>query len=142
MSDGNGGAGHTPNQLAAFLDEALPPAEMAAIEEALRSDAALAQQVAALCAERDAGVHSLGAIWRRRRLTCPSRERLESYLLGSLGEAESRFIQTHLELVECRLCRANFDDLARRRNEATAATSGRQRKIFQSSLGRLPGVMG
>jgi hypothetical protein len=137
-NDGHSGNAYSGARLAAFLDEALPPAEMAALEDALRSDALLAQQLAMLCAERDAGVHSLGAIWRRRRLTCPSRERLGSYLLGVLDEGESRFIKTHLELVECRPCRANVEDLARQQTEAPAAMTGRQRKYFQSSAGRLP----
>ena len=56
-------------QLEAFLDEALPPERMAAIEEALRTDAELQKRLVAINGRRDAGVHSLGEIWRRNRLS-------------------------------------------------------------------------
>jgi anti-sigma factor RsiW len=66
----------TSAELIAFLDEALPPADMARIEQALRSDTALAGELIALSTDRDGGAHTLGEIWRRGRLTCPSREQL------------------------------------------------------------------
>ena len=70
------------NDLEAFLDESLPAERMAAIEDALRHNEVLQKQVAAINGRRDAGVHSLGEIWRRHRLSCPSREQLGSFLLG------------------------------------------------------------
>ena len=75
-------ADFTNTELEAFLDEALPVERMAAIEDALRKSESLQQQLAAINGRRDAGVHSLGEIWRRHRLSCPSREQLGSYLLG------------------------------------------------------------
>ena len=74
----------TQSDLQAYLDEALAPGEMAAIEVELRNKPELLQQLSAINARRDAGVHSLGEIWRRNRLTCPSREQLGSYLLSVL----------------------------------------------------------
>ena len=56
--------------LEAYLDEALPPEEMARIEQALRDRPELRERLAAINARRDTGVHSLGAIWRRHRLSC------------------------------------------------------------------------
>src|SRR5216110_410233 len=54
-----------PNsELEAYLDEALPIEQMAAIEEALRGSDDLQKRLAAVNGRRDAGVHSLGDIWR------------------------------------------------------------------------------
>ncbi|MEM1304372.1 MAG: hypothetical protein AAGG46_05730, partial [Planctomycetota bacterium] len=124
-----------------FLDEALPPERMAAIEQTLRDgDAGLTAMLADINGRRDAGLHSLGAIWRRRRLTCPTREQLGSYLLGVLSDAETDYIRFHLEEIRCRYCLANLADLQAQQSssEADAATT-RQRKYFQSSVGRLSG---
>ncbi|MEM6654201.1 MAG: hypothetical protein AAF596_00210 [Planctomycetota bacterium] len=131
----------TPAELEAFLDEALPPERMAAIEQTLRDgDAGLTAMLADINGRRDAGLHSLGAIWRRRRLTCPTREQLGSYLLGVLSDAEADYIRFHLEEIRCRYCLANLADLQAQQSssEADAATT-RQRKYFQSSVGRLRG---
>ena len=80
------------SELSAYLDEALPAEAMAAIEAALRNDPQLTAQLVEIIAQRDAGQHSLGDIWRRNRLSCPSREQLGSYLLGIL---ERRRVGVH-----------------------------------------------
>ncbi len=125
------------SELEAYLDEALPADDMARIEKALRKDAALARQLAVLNARRDAGVHSVGGIWRRHRLSCPSREQWGSYLLGALSEETAAYFRFHLETVGCRFCEANLTDLRRQQAEAQEAVQVRRRKYFQSSVGRL-----
>jgi len=127
----------TSTELLGFLDEALSPADMAHIEQALRADPALLQQLAAVNGQRDAGIHSVGEIWRRHRLTCPTREQLGSFLLDVLDDGQARYIRLHLNAVECRYCRANVDDLKRQKSEQAAAADGRRRKYFQSSAGHL-----
>jgi len=127
------------SDLDAYLDEALPPEEMARIEQALRADKELARTLAGVVARRDAGVHSLGAVWRRHRLSCPTRDQLGSYLLDALDEEESAYIDFHVEQVGCRLCRANLLDLENRRREADTTTQARRRRYFQSSAGHLRG---
>ncbi len=130
------------SELSAYLDEALPAEAMAAIESALRGDPQLTAQLVEIIAQRDAGQHSLGDIWRRNRLSCPTREQLGSFVLGILSDEESKFISFHIETTGCRYCRANLEDL---RNQQTAAadrgaaegTSSRRRKYFQSSAGHL-----
>ena len=125
--------------LEAYLDEALPPEQMADIEEALRSSDALRERLKAVSGKRDAGVHSLGAIWRRHRLTCPSREQLGSYLLGVLATDEADFIKFHLDVSRCRLCHANWADLqSEQASTDTQETTGRRKKYFESSVGHLP----
>jgi hypothetical protein len=125
------------SDLEAYLDEALPPEEMARIEKAVRNDRALAGQLASIHAERSAGVHSLGEIWRRHRLSCPARAQLGSYLLGALPEACARYVVFHVEVVGCRYCQANLADLQAQQVEADRAAQVRRRKYLQSSAGYL-----
>lgn len=123
--------------LEAYLDEALPAEEMARIERALRRDGRLRDQLAAINARRDRGVHSVGEIWRRHRLSCPSRQALASHLLGTLGPAEHDYIVFHLEVIGCRYCQANLADLKKQQAEAQELVETRRRKYFQSSAGYL-----
>jgi hypothetical protein len=125
------------SDLEAYLDEALPPEEMAQIELALRKRPELARQLALINSRRDAGVHSLGEIWRRHRITCPARDQLGSYLLDALPEALADYIRFHLEVVGCRYCRANLADLRHQQAELPEIVQSRRRKFFQSSAGYL-----
>ena len=70
--------------LQGYLDDALDEEETAQVEKALRDSEALRRHLRLVMQERDRGEHSLGAIWRRERITCPSREQLGSYLLQAL----------------------------------------------------------
>jgi anti-sigma factor RsiW len=123
--------------LEGYLDEALAPERMTEIEDALRHDPALADRLATINARRDAGVHSLGEIWRRHRLTCPSREQLGSYLLGVLPEDAAAYIAFHLETIGCRPCQASAADLKAQHHEGADAAEHRRRRYFQSSAGYL-----
>jgi hypothetical protein len=123
--------------LEAYLDEALAAEEMARIEQAIRRQPQLVAQLAALCAQRDAGVHSLGAIWRRHRLSCPTREQLGSFLLGALDDGLAGYVGFHLDVIGCRYCQANLADLKNRQVEQLEAAETRRRRYFQSSAGLL-----
>ena len=57
-----------------YLHDALPDAETAAVEKALRESPETRELFDAVRDEADRGEHSLGAVWRRERLSCPSRE--------------------------------------------------------------------
>ncbi|HID78028.1 MAG TPA: hypothetical protein EYP56_18790 [Planctomycetaceae bacterium] len=126
-----------PSDLEAYLDETLPAEQMARIEKALRRDGALRKQLAEVIGRRDAGVHSVGDIWRRHRLTCLSREKLGSYLLEALPDDEAEYVRFHLETVGCRLCAANLEDLRQEQTEARETADTRRRKYYQSSAGYL-----
>ncbi len=125
------------SDLEAYLDEALPVEEMARIEKALRDDPSLARQLAAILSRRDSGIVSLGEIWRRHRLSCPTRQELGSFLLGVLADEVARYATFHLEVVGCRYCQANLADLKNQQAEAQASVENRRRKYFQSSAGHL-----
>jgi hypothetical protein len=123
--------------LEAYLDEALPAEEMSRIEQALRSDRELVRRLAQIHARRNAGVHSLGEVWRRHRLSCPPRQQLGSLLLGALDEGTACYVRFHLDVVGCRYCQANLADLQQQQAEAPEAVQTRRRKYFQSSAGYL-----
>ena len=121
----------------AYLDEALPVEEMTRIEKALRDDPALVRELAAILARRDSGVISLGEVWRRHRLTCPTRQELGSFLLGVLPDDAAKYVTFHLEVVGCRYCQANVADLKNQQAEAQTSIQERRHKYFQSSAGHL-----
>jgi hypothetical protein len=125
--------------LEAYLEEALPPEDMARVENAARGQAELLRRLAAINSRRDAGSHSLGEIWRRHRLSCPTRAELGSHLLGVLSPGEAEYVQFHLTIVGCRYCQANWQDLANQQAEGAETTASRRRKYFQSSAGYLKG---
>jgi hypothetical protein len=81
-------------------------------------------------------VHSLGEVWRRHRVSCPTRDRLGSYLLKALDSDAQAYISFHIETVGCRFCRANLEDL-RQRQEDNSESVKRKRRYFESSAGYL-----
>ena len=129
----------TKADLEAYLDEGLPTETMAQIERALRDDPSLSRELAAINARRDAGVHSLGEIWRRHRLTCPTRQQLGSFLLEALADEQADYIRFHVEAIGCRYCQANLEDLrqANVADQAQPEVGNRRRRYFQSSAGHL-----
>lgn len=127
----------TDRELEAFLDEALPAELMSALERQLRDEPGLRARLAALCADRDAGQHSLGAIWRRYGLTCFDRPRLGSYLLGILPAAEADYLKFHVGVVGCRVCGANLADLEAQQRDLPESADRRRTRYFQSSAGYL-----
>jgi anti-sigma factor RsiW len=127
----------TTAELEAYLDEALPVEQMTAIERALRAQPDLAKRLSQINGRRDAGVHSLGEVWRRQRLSCATRQQLGSYLLGVLPDEHAEYIRFHIDTVGCRFCAANLADLEAQQAEAADHTHRRRRKYFQSSAGLL-----
>jgi hypothetical protein len=127
----------TDRDLEAYLDEALPPAEMARIEGAVRADPRLMDKLSAINGRRDAGVHSLGEIWRRHRLSCPSREALSALLLETLSAEEAAYYRFHVETIGCRCCQANYADLKARLAETAETAQTRRKRYFESSAGYL-----
>ncbi len=122
--------------LLGYLDETLPVQRMAAVETALRNSEQLRQRAAMMLRRRDDGFHSVGEIWRRNRLSCPSRRQLGSYLLDALEESDKTYVDFHLQTIGCRFCVANLHDLEESINQAPEIEQ-RRRKFFQSSAGHL-----
>ena len=127
----------TREDLEAYLDEALAAEEMSRIEDALRGDPHLLRELTQVQTQRDADQHSLGSIWRRERLTCPSRDRFGAYLLGTLAPEHADYIRFHLETVGCRYCQANLADLQQQQSQQSGEGQVRRKRYFQSSAGYL-----
>src|SRR5947199_7270361 len=122
----------TREQLDAYLDDALSETETAQVEQALRSSDVLRRQLRSLMQERDRGEHSVGAVWRRHRLSCPTREQLGSFLLQALDTDFQEYVEFHLRTVACPYCLANLADLQARQQEAGPQAKQRRRRFFQS----------
>lgn len=125
--------------LLAYLEESLSSEVMSKIENELRQDASLRNRLSDLIAQRESGVHSIGDIWRRNRLSCPSREELGSYLLGAMMDDAASYVQFHLDQIGCRYCQANLEDLKAANESQGPNANSRQRRerFFQSSVGRI-----
>ena len=126
----------TDSELAAFLDEALPANRSSELEQALRSDASLRKRLVEIQGRDAAGLHTIAGIWRRERLSCPSRSELGQYILGTLDAEPSDYIRFHLEEVGCRYCQANLLDLQEAAQDQAQPVVRRSR-FFQTSAGYL-----
>jgi hypothetical protein len=120
--------------LRAYLADNLPAEDQARVEKALRDSASLRARLEDVRNDRaDAGLHTLGAIWRRGRLTCPNRQQLGSYLLEALEPEHASYITFHIDVVECPFCQANLADLKSQTDAAAGASQSRHHRILQSS---------
>jgi hypothetical protein len=128
---------YSDQQLQAFLDESLSTELMSAIEQDLRNQESLRRRLVQIAGIREAGIHGLGEIWRRNRLSCPSREQLGSFLLGAMDQDLAEYIRFHVETVGCRLCNANLRDLENCRVEQRQDSQNRRQRYFQTSVGHL-----
>jgi hypothetical protein len=123
--------------LRAYLAETLPPSASARVEKALRDSAELRSRLEDVRQNRgDTQIHTLGAIWRRGRLTCPTRQQLGSYLLDVLEPDLADYIKFHIEVVECPFCQANLADLEAKAAQPQAA-SRRYNRILDATRHQL-----
>ncbi|HEV3449127.1 MAG TPA: zf-HC2 domain-containing protein [Gemmataceae bacterium] len=127
----------TREQLHGYLEDALSEAETSRVEQALRESESLRRLLRSTMQERDHGDHSIGTVWCRHRLSCPSREQLGSYLLKVLEPAQQDYIEFHLRSVACSFCLANLADLSALHKEPAPKAQERRRRFFESSAGYL-----
>jgi len=125
-------------QLSAWLDESLGESEMARIEKSIRESPELLQRLNDLREQRDRGEHTLGAIWRRDRLSCPTREQLSGFVHEILEPGLMDYLRFHVGVVLCPSCNANLDDLRQKLTEPAGRVTQRRKQIFDSSAGLLP----
>jgi len=127
----------TDAELAAFLDEALPATRCSELEHELRTDSKLRDRLVEVRGRESAGLHTIGAIWRRSRLSCPDRTELGQYALGTLEKESSDYIEFHLQMIGCRYCQANLADLQSASEASSEQPQQRRRRYFQTSAGYL-----
>jgi len=129
--------------LRAYLADTLRPEELARVEKALRDSAELRARLEEVRENRgDLGLHTLGAIWRRGRLTCPTRQQLGSYMLDALDPELASYLKFHLDVIACPYCQANLADLKSKAAQAPAVTQVRHDRIIRSSRHLLGGEDG
>src|SRR3954471_16405282 len=87
-----------------YLNDALPDAELAAVEKAVRESREVQELAQSVREEVDRGEHSVGAVWRRERLSCPPREQIGGFFLGALDPDQLGYIEFHLKVVGCPYC--------------------------------------
>jgi hypothetical protein len=120
--------------LRSYLADALPAEDLARVEKALRDSSELRARLEDVRQNRgDPNLHTLGAIWRRGRLTCPTRQQLGSFLLDALDPDLSGYLKFHLEVVECPFCQANLADLKAKGSQPSAVVKNRHNRILKSS---------
>jgi hypothetical protein len=120
-----------------YLDDALSDRDIAQVEQALRQSEPLRRLLRAVMQERERGEHSIGAIWQRERLSCPTRDQLGSYLLRALDADFQNYIKFHLDTIGCPFCQANIKDLEVLQREPAPKAQQRRRRFFESSAGYL-----
>jgi len=101
----------TKATLDAFIDDHLNEQDSVRVEKAVRESQELNTLLKSIIASREMGDHSIGAIWRREHLSCPTREELSSYKEEALDPQRIDYIKFHLETVGCNACKANLADL-------------------------------
>jgi hypothetical protein len=125
----------TDAELEAFLDESLDPARASELEQAVRDDRELLRRMSRINGRRDAGMHTLGEIWRRNQVGVPTVEELGKYLLNILDPEHSGYIRFRLEVLRCPFTIAALRDLKEQQQEKTSHTETRRRKFYNSGAG-------
>ncbi|MGF1581998.1 MAG: hypothetical protein ACFCD0_21950 [Gemmataceae bacterium] len=120
-----------------YADDSLSTEDTTRVEHALRNSAKAREQYREVIQEIDRGDHSMGAIWRREHITCPTREQLGAYLLEALDPKLLDYIEFHLNSIGCPYCQANLVDLESQQENIEPAVQLRRQRYFQSSAGLL-----
>ena len=128
----------TDADLEAYLDEMLDPEDAADVEEALRKKDELLQRLSYINSRRDAGIHTLGEIWRRNQIGVPSADEMAKFIQGSLADEHAIYIDFRMKTLKCRYTIAMFRDLQEQQDQGEPSQSeSRRRKYFDSSAGLL-----
>ncbi len=74
-------------------------------------------------------------LWEYYRFSCPKRNTIGAYMLGTLEPDWHKYIEFHLNTLGCRFCRANLDDLQSQSQETQHEAF--QARIMESTIGFL-----
>ncbi len=127
----------TDAELEAYLDESLDSSRAAEIESAIQTDQELIRRLSMINGRRDAGIHTLGEIWRRNQIGVPTTEAMGNFLLGVLPEDESAYINFRMEHLKCPFTLAMFNDLQTQQSESLELSKTRREKFYKTSAGLL-----
>ena len=127
----------TDAELEAYLDESLDSARAAEIEQAIRADKTLLSRLSMINGRRDAGIHTLGEIWRRNQIGVPTAEVMGNFLLGVLPDEQADYINFRMEHLKCPFTLAMFNDLQAQQSESIEMSKTRREKFYKTSAGLL-----
>ncbi len=74
-------------------------------------------------------------LWEYYRFSCPKRNTIGAYMLGTLERDWHQYVEFHLNTLGCRFCRANLDDLQSQSRETQQEAF--QARIMESTIGFL-----
>jgi RNA polymerase sigma factor (sigma-70 family) len=74
-------------------------------------------------------------LWEYYRFSCPKRNTIGAYMLGTLEPDWQQFVEFHLNTLGCRFCRANLDDLQSQSRQTQQEAF--QARIMESTVGFL-----
>ncbi len=124
-------------ELEAYLDESLDPARAAELEHAVRQDPLLLKRLSQINGRRDAGMHTLGEIWRRHQIGVPAPNEMRDYLAGQLSVDESNYIEFRIKELKCPFTIAMQQDLKSQQVESDELSRSRRDKFYEKSAGLL-----
>ena len=127
----------TDADLEAYLDESLDSDRATEIEDALANDKDVLSRLAMINGRRDAGIHTLGEIWRRNQIGVPTPEVMGNFILGILPEGDSQYIQFRMDELKCCFTLAMFNDLKTQQSENSELSQTRRERIYKTSAGLL-----
>lgn len=128
----------TDAELEAYLDSTLAPQRADELEEMVRADADLLKRLAQVNARRNAGIHTLGEIWRRNQIGVPTKEEMRQHLLGTLSAEESSYIEFRIKELKCVFTLALLHDLNAEANDSPEKSRNRRKKIYDQGASLLP----
>ena len=79
--------------------------------------------------------HLLTDLWEYYRFSCPKRNTIGAYMLGTLEPDWHKYVEFHLNVLGCRFCRANLDDLQSQSQETQQEAF--HARIMESTIGFL-----
>jgi hypothetical protein len=123
----------TDAELEAYLDESLDATRAADIEQAVREDAKLLERLSMINGRRDAGIHTLGEIWRRNQMGVPPLEVMTQSFEGNLTGEHADYIKFRMEVLKCPFTLAMYRDLEAQKNESSEQSQSRREKFFEKS---------
>ena len=106
----------------------------------MREDKELLERLSQINKRREAGMHTLGEVWRRNQLCVPSVEQMGNFLLGVLQPEEADYIRFRIEDLKCPFTIALKADLESRKEDSVKTESNERRsKFYNSSVELLKG---
>jgi RNA polymerase sigma-70 factor (ECF subfamily) len=73
------------------------------------------------------------SVWQSLRLSCPKRNTIGGYMLGTLEPIWHRYVDWHIHKLGCHFCKANLEDLQSQVDADVG--SGLRRRIMESTIG-------